>query len=106
MDAGSVLLWDGAIFHGGGANRTPQPRRTVLLNYTRGWLRTQFNQFLSLPRALVLALPPELQKDLGYQRSLRALGDCDGREPLAYLRALQAAGEGAQARLGPESEVA
>jgi ectoine hydroxylase-related dioxygenase (phytanoyl-CoA dioxygenase family) len=103
MPAGSVLLWDGAIFHGGGANRSPQARRTLLLNYTRGWLRTQYNQFLSVPRETVLALPAELQKDLGYARSLRALGECDGQEPLAYLRAIQRGGDGVQPCLGPES---
>jgi ectoine hydroxylase-related dioxygenase (phytanoyl-CoA dioxygenase family) len=104
MPVGSVLFWDGAVFHGGGANVTEdRPRRTLLLNYTRGWLRTQANQFLSVPRGVVLSLPAELQKDLGYARSLRALGECDGREPLAYLQAIERLGDGAQARLGPES---
>lgn len=104
MPAGSVLVWDGAVFHGGGANLThDRPRRTVLLNYTRGWLRTQFNQFLSVPRPLVLSLPAELQKDLGYARSLRGLGECDCRDPLDYLQALQREGDGAQPRLGPET---
>lgn len=104
MPAGSALLWDGAIFHGAGANRTRARRRTLFLNYTRGWLRTQYNQYLSLPRALVLALPAELQKDLGYTRSLRALGECDGQDPLPYLQALQRHGDGAQPGLGPEAE--
>ena len=103
MRKGSVLVWDGALWHSGGANRSPQARRTLLLNYTRGWLRTQYNQFLSVPREMVLALPAELQKDLGYARSLRALGECDGQEPLAYLRAIQRGGDGVQPCLGPES---
>lgn len=104
MPAGSVLLWDGAVFHGGGANVTrDRSRRTLLLNYTRGWLRTQLNHFLGVPRALVLSLPGELQKDLGYQRSLRGLGECDTQDPVQYLRALQRAGDGAQAGLGPEA---
>jgi hypothetical protein len=104
MPEGSVLVWDGAIFHGGGANITPdRPRRTLFLNYTRGWLRTQFNQFLALPRNVVLSLPAELQKDLGYTRSLRALGECDGHEPLMYLQSIQRRGDGAQPYLGPET---
>jgi ectoine hydroxylase-related dioxygenase (phytanoyl-CoA dioxygenase family) len=107
MTAGSVLIWDGAIFHGGGANVThDKSRRTLFLNYTRGWLRTQFNQFLVLPREVVLSLPAELQRDLGYARSLRALGECDGHEPLAYLQAILRQGDGVQPSLGPETSAA
>jgi ectoine hydroxylase-related dioxygenase (phytanoyl-CoA dioxygenase family) len=104
MAAGSVLLWDGAIFHGGGGNSTAsRTRRTLTFNYTRGWLRTQFNQYLSVPRALVLSMPAELQKDLGYHPSARGLGECDNRHPLAYLRLmLSHGGDGSQAMLGPE----
>jgi hypothetical protein len=105
MPAGSVLLWDGAIFHGAGANVTGGSlRRTVMLNYARGWLRTQFNQFLSVPRETVLALPAEIQKDLGYHTSLRGLGECDCQNALSYLQRLQdSGGDGVQADLGPET---
>jgi ectoine hydroxylase-related dioxygenase (phytanoyl-CoA dioxygenase family) len=104
MPAGSVMLWDGAVFHGGGANVSrDRARRTLFLNYTRGWLRTQVNQFLAVPRSVILSLPSELQKDLGYARSLRALGECDGHEPMDYLQAIVQRGDGAQAQLGLES---
>lgn len=104
MPAGSVLFWDGATFHGGGANTTrDSTRRTLLLSYTRGWLRTQVNQFLAVPRAVVLSLPAELQRELGYAHSQRALGECDGQEPIDYLRAVERQGDGTQAGLGPES---
>jgi ectoine hydroxylase-related dioxygenase (phytanoyl-CoA dioxygenase family) len=104
MPAGSVLVWDGAIYHGGGANTTKnQTRRTLALNYTRACLRTQYNQYLSIPRALVLSMPSELQRQLGYQVSGRGLGGCDNQAPLAYLRRMLAeGGDGAQATLGPE----
>ncbi len=103
MPAGSLLFWDGAVFHGGGANVTAaRTRRTVTLNYTRGWLRTQYNQFLSIPRATVLQMSAELQRDLGYAVSERGLGACDNRDPLAYLRELVALGDGSQPALGPE----
>lgn len=105
MPAGSVLLWDGAILHGGGANVTSsRMRRTLTLNYVRGWLRTQFNQFLSMPRDLVLSLPAELQKDLGYRPSAKGLGECDGEDPLSYLQRMMArGGDGVQPALGPEA---
>jgi len=87
MPAGSVLLWDGAMFHGGGANITPdRMRRTLTFNYVRGWLRTQFNQFLSVPAEIALSLPAELQRALGYAPSAKGLGGCEGEEPLARLQ--------------------
>jgi ectoine hydroxylase-related dioxygenase (phytanoyl-CoA dioxygenase family) len=106
MPAGSMLIWDGALFHGGGGNSTAdQPRRTLTLNYTRGWLRTQFNQYLSIPRQRILAMPPELQADLGYHRSAMGLGGCDMRDPLQYLqRLVDAGGDGLQFQLGREYE--
>ena len=106
MPAGSMLLWDGAVFHGGGANvTTEQWRRTLTFNYTRGWLRTQYNQFLSIPRRLALSLPRELQHDLGYQLSARGLGGCDNQDPIAYLRRIvENGGDGAQPILGEEYE--
>ena len=106
MPAGAMLLWDGALFHGGGGNTTDTTRRTLTLNYTRGWLRTQFNQYLSIPRATVLALPAELQTDLGYHRSMTGLGSCETEDPLKYLGKLMGAGgDGAQTEIGLESRI-
>jgi ectoine hydroxylase-related dioxygenase (phytanoyl-CoA dioxygenase family) len=105
MKAGRMLVWDGALFHGGGANQTQdRPRRTLTFNYVRGWLRTQFNQYLSIPRRRVMSMPTVLQKDLGYRRSALGLGSCDLQDPLNYLQRLdQAGGDGAQHQLGRES---
>lgn len=106
MPAGAMLLWDGALFHGGGGNATATTRRTLTLNYTRGWLRTQFNQYLSIPRETVLRLPTELQTDLGYHRSMTGLGSCEGEDPLKYLgKLLAAGGDGAQNEIGLESRI-
>jgi ectoine hydroxylase-related dioxygenase (phytanoyl-CoA dioxygenase family) len=104
MAAGSLLVYDGAMFHGGGANITPgATRRTLTINYARGWLRTQFNQFLSVPRTEILGLPADVQGDLGYRLSADGLGGCDNQDPLAYLRRLMSGGgDGCQDSLGPE----
>jgi hypothetical protein len=106
MQAGSMLLWDGALFHAGGGNSTTNSRRRTLgINYSRGWLRTQFNQFLSIPRNVILSMPSALQNDLGYHRSLGGLGECDRQDALSYLKALvEKGGDGAQRSMGREFE--
>ena len=106
MKAGSVFLWDGATLHGGGGNTSGEPRRTLTVNYARGWLRTQFNQYLSVPRERVLSMPEALQEDLGYRHSGTGLGGCDTQDPLTYLTRLQeAGGDGQQTTLGRERRV-
>ena len=76
MPAGSLLAWDGATWHGGGANTSCQERLGLNINYNVGWLRQQENQFVSIPPAEVLSRPERLQRLLGYQhhRVLGAIG--------------------------------
>ncbi|HAP78037.1 MAG TPA: phytanoyl-CoA dioxygenase, partial [Acidimicrobiaceae bacterium] len=44
MPAGSILVWDGGFWHGGGANTTQQRRRGIAMNYCAGYIRQQENQ--------------------------------------------------------------
>jgi ectoine hydroxylase-related dioxygenase (phytanoyl-CoA dioxygenase family) len=105
MSAGSMLIWDGATFHRGGGNQSKTPRRTLTLNYTRGWLRTQFNQYLSVPRKRIEEMPDVLRADLGYHRSALGLGGCDYQDPMNYLTRLnQHGGDDNQNVLGQENE--
>ncbi len=66
MSAGSALVYTGGVIHGGGANSTDQPRRAVHLSYCLGWLRTEENNYLSIPPAIAAALPRQAQEVLGY----------------------------------------
>lgn len=66
MPAGSALVYTGGVIHGGGANTTDQPRRAVHLSYCMGWLRTEENNYLSVPPEVAAALPREAQEVLGY----------------------------------------
>lgn len=84
MPRGSVLLWDGQLWHGGGANGTDAPRFGVSLNFCRGWIRQQENNYLSLDPRLVRALPEELQKLLGYD-ICQFVGWVDGRHPMRAI---------------------
>jgi len=85
MPAGSMLVYLGNLFHGGGANRTDRPRLGVILEYVVGWLRPQENHCLAVPQDLARRLPPRLQELLGYNIYPPFLGYVDGRHPRRVL---------------------
>jgi ectoine hydroxylase-related dioxygenase (phytanoyl-CoA dioxygenase family) len=74
MSRGSVLLYNGTVFHGGGANRGSTPRIGLNITYTLGWLRQEENQYLSCPPEIAKELDPELTALLGYSFGNYALG--------------------------------
>ena len=87
MPAGSVLVYTGAVYHGGGANRSESTRYGLNLTYARSWLRQEENQYLSVPPDVARGLPDELLRLIGYQRGAYALGYVDDvRDPLEALR--------------------
>ena len=57
MPKGSVLVWHGSLWHGGGANQTDQRRIGIAMNYCAGWIRQQENQQLGIPVDVVADLP-------------------------------------------------
>lgn len=68
LDPGDVLLFRADVFHGGGANRTPDRfRRGVALSYCAGWLRPLENSFLNLPRQVAAGVSDEVAELLGYR---------------------------------------
>ena len=66
MPAGSAVLYLGSTIHGGGPNTTDRFRRGMHLSYTVGWLRTEENQYLSVPADVVRTLPRRSQELLGW----------------------------------------
>ncbi len=74
MKRGSVLLYTGSVFHGGGENRSRSDRVGANLTYTLGWLRQEENQYLSCPPEIARTLPKDLQDLLGYTVGSYALG--------------------------------
>jgi ectoine hydroxylase-related dioxygenase (phytanoyl-CoA dioxygenase family) len=81
MPAGSVLLYLGSTWHGGGANRTDRPRAGVVIHYAASWLRPVENHVLAVPREVVRTLPSRMQELLGYNIGPPFLGYVDGRHP-------------------------
>jgi ectoine hydroxylase-related dioxygenase (phytanoyl-CoA dioxygenase family) len=85
MARGSVLLWDGALWHGGGANRTDTRRTGIAMNYCAGFIRQQENQQLGLAPALVRTFPKRLQELAGYGVYQGLIGHIDKKSPAQLL---------------------
>jgi len=81
MPAGSVLFYDGSLWHGGGENRTDARRLGIVSNYCAGYLRQEECQILALPRERVAAFPSRLRKLVGYGTYRGLIGHVDQRNP-------------------------
>jgi len=87
MTIGSVLFYTGALYHGGGANRSPRVRRGLNLTYNLAWLRQEENQYLACPPEIARTLPEPLLRLMGYARGAYALGYVgDLRDPIEMLK--------------------
>ena len=64
--AGSILCFDGRVWHGTGANRTGRPRNALLSYHCRPFIRQQENFVLGLDPALRGSERPELLNRLGF----------------------------------------
>ena len=87
MPAGSLLLYRGSLWHGGGANRTDRPRLGVVVHYAASWLRPVENHVLVVPPERARDLDPRLQELLGYNIHPPFTGYVDGRHPRKLLDA-------------------
>lgn len=88
MPAGSLLVFDGALWHGGGGNRTQsERRRSINLNFNLSWLRQQENQYLALEPERWLSMPEKLQRLLGFQKVNHLYGSVDYTDPLEHFKA-------------------
>lgn len=85
MRRGSVLVWHGSLWHGGGANRTEERRVGIAMNYCAGWIRQQENQQLGLSRELVASFEPRLQELCGFGVYSGLIGHIDKQSPAARL---------------------
>jgi len=74
MKKGSVLIYSGTVIHGGGENRSSQPRIGMNITYCLGWLRTEENMMLSCPPEVAKNFSKELTDLLGYTMGNYALG--------------------------------
>ena len=83
MSSGSVVFWEGGMWHAGGANTTENIERMgFFISHQVSYLRPQEIQLLSIPQETVRAMPKKLQRLVGYHSF--GLG-VDGRDPLDVL---------------------
>ncbi|HEY1988118.1 MAG TPA: phytanoyl-CoA dioxygenase family protein [Acidimicrobiales bacterium] len=85
MPKGSVLVWHGSLWHGGGANTTDTRRVGIAMNYCAGYIRQQENQQLGIPRETVKGFSPRLQQLVGYGIYNGLIGHIDKRLPSKVL---------------------
>ncbi|WP_421119415.1 phytanoyl-CoA dioxygenase family protein [Aquihabitans daechungensis] len=81
MEAGSVLVWHGSLWHGGGANATDQRRVGIAMNYCAGWIRQQENQQLGIPVDTARTFSPRLRELCGFGVYSGLIGHIDRRSP-------------------------
>jgi len=85
MPKGSVLVWHGSLWHGGGANHTGSRRVGIAMNYCAGYIRQQENQQLGLPMQTVRQFSPRLQELVGYGIYGGLIGHIDKNVPANLL---------------------
>ena len=86
MRRGSVLVWHGSLWHGGGANTTPDRRVGIAMNYCAGYIRQQENQQLGIPREVAAGFGERLQQLCGYSVYHGLIGHIDKHDPIELLQ--------------------
>jgi ectoine hydroxylase-related dioxygenase (phytanoyl-CoA dioxygenase family) len=85
MPRGSVLVWHGSLWHGGGANRSSSVRVGIAMNYCAGWIRQQENQQLGLSIDTVRRFSPRLRELVGFGIYRGLIGHIDKHSPVELL---------------------
>jgi len=85
MSKGSVLVWVGSLWHGGGANHTNERRVGIAMNYCAGYIRQQENQQLGIPIATARRFPRRLQELVGYSVYNGLVGHIDKQHPASVV---------------------
>jgi ectoine hydroxylase-related dioxygenase (phytanoyl-CoA dioxygenase family) len=82
MPAGSVMIFHGSLWHGGGPNTTADEWRLgVNVQYCPGFVRQQQNPYLGIPPETAATFDDRLLTLLGYRLYKGIMGHVDGRSP-------------------------
>ncbi|WP_447725552.1 phytanoyl-CoA dioxygenase family protein [Sphingomonas koreensis] len=104
MMPGDALLFLGSTLHAGGANRSTEPRRGMIVSYSLGWLKPYELPWLAYPPEVARSFSPKLAALAGYKAHRPNLGTYEGRCPSHLLASDDGIGLGAIDALRPEQE--
>lgn len=85
MPKGSILVWHGSLWHGGGANKSDARRVGIAMNYCAGYIRQQENQQLGIPLDVAGTFEPRLQELCGFGTYRSLIGHIDKKTPAQRL---------------------
>ncbi|HUH05826.1 MAG TPA: phytanoyl-CoA dioxygenase family protein [Kofleriaceae bacterium] len=85
MPRGSVMIYHGSLWHGGGTNRSAERRVGIAMNYCAGFVRQQENQQLGIPREIARTFAPRLRELVGYSVYNRVIGHINRKHPGTLL---------------------
>jgi ectoine hydroxylase-related dioxygenase (phytanoyl-CoA dioxygenase family) len=85
MPAGSAIVFDAALWHRGGANRSTGTRTALSPQYCQPFLRPQESQLLIVPPAAARACSDRVRAMLGYSIHPPFVGQVDGMHPLRLV---------------------
>ncbi|MEH6582065.1 MAG: phytanoyl-CoA dioxygenase family protein [Halioglobus sp.] len=90
MSKGSVLVWPGNVWHGGGENSLPDDspdswRMGLAMNYCAGFIRQQENQQIGIPMDMIKTFPKRLQELIGFAPYHGVIGHIDRGSPMALF---------------------
>jgi ectoine hydroxylase-related dioxygenase (phytanoyl-CoA dioxygenase family) len=86
MPAGSVILFAGTLWHGGGPNTSSAPRTAVSHQYGQPWARQQENFTLAVSPEAASSMSERVQELLGYSIHPPFMGHIGGVHPKRLLR--------------------
>jgi ectoine hydroxylase-related dioxygenase (phytanoyl-CoA dioxygenase family) len=85
MPKGSVIVYNGSVWHGGGENASDGRRLAIVSNHCAGFIRQEENQLLAVPPELAATFPRRLQQMLGYGVYRGLMGHVDQQDPGVLL---------------------
>ncbi len=89
MPAGSVVLFLGTLWHGGGANHSSAARLAMTCQYCEPWLRQHENLTLAMSPETARSLSENLLKMVGYSINPPFHGMVNGMHPRRLLEQME-----------------
>jgi ectoine hydroxylase-related dioxygenase (phytanoyl-CoA dioxygenase family) len=85
MPMGSVMVFQGTLWHRGGANRSDAPRLAISPQYCQPWARQQENMTLAVPFDVAASYPRRVQELIGYSIYPPFMGHVNGMHPARLI---------------------